>query len=684
MKSLHVHQGFYSVIITGVLLVIVLVLPGTAQTLPRNEFNITLDLDGHIVSSPAPNPYSPSSSETQNTGYGDKWYFYPNSGRYIQWYYNDPYDPARKALLDVWIYMETVYPERPFILEVTYCWARPEWSLKGLNSPPLPIDIPDSNTEHMYIQSRSPIMDTRGIRQYLARGGSIEPHSSNEGVDGYNPEWIGISVSGVNAHVYRWMTIQCVVDEDDDGQEPVVFGACCNRQTGSCFQSTQMGCININPNIWLGIGTTCSECQQDSSKWDFGDAPQSYPVVLSADGARHIKQQGIYLGTGISTEANGNPTPNANGDTFDDGVQFLSEFNPGSQATVRITPSIQGIINAWLDFNRDGDWYDPGEYILQDSLVGTEGSVRSFSVPSTAIRGYTFARFRFNTAGGLSVKGEAPDGEVEDYMVQIGQGGGGTGPQDTDITSQSPLNKYMPSWSQPAQQIDPQQHTLVDTSEDSLYTDGPMIADDWEGSNQEPVVGLRWWGTFDGWTESYPPMDLPSAFHIGIWTTDANEPVPATLVWENLSSGWVWTFNGTMESDPNTEGQTVFEFAALFSQNEWFHPQPSLGSKYWVSIAAVYDADPGFGWQWMTQSNVQGQHAIRIEEIAGALPGQTVPWPPSLGSTYVTGTSLDTDASFELLTVAPGLVGPGGDLNGDGLVDVHDLSILMALWLNQN
>src|SRR5205085_4224342 len=41
-----------------------------------------------------------------------------------------------------------------------------------------------------------------------------------------------------------------------------------------------------------------------------------------------------------------------------------------------------------------------------------------FKVPTNAVAGATFARFRLSTAGGLSPVGEAADGEVEDYAIK--------------------------------------------------------------------------------------------------------------------------------------------------------------------------------------------------------------------------------------------------------------------------
>ena len=78
-----------------------------------------------------------------------------------------------------------------------------------------------------------------------------------------------------------------------------------------------------------------------------------------------------------------------------------------------------GLLNAWLDFNADGDWNDAGEQILTDVSIpaGTTSSL-AFTVPASAVSNTTtFARFRFSTMGGVSPTGLAPDGEVEDYAL---------------------------------------------------------------------------------------------------------------------------------------------------------------------------------------------------------------------------------------------------------------------------
>jgi hypothetical protein len=160
---------------------------------------------------------------------------------------------------------------------------------------------------------------------------------------------------------------------------------------------------------------------------DFGDAPDpSYPTLLVNNGARHIIVPGIQLGTLISAEPNGQPNVNASGDgTSDDGVVIANnEIVAGRTATeVTVFPSVDGVIDAWIDFNGDGDWNDPGEQIFVSEAVtggNPSGVVLTFDVPAAAVEGTTYARFRFSTEGGLATTGLASDGEVEDYRLQIG------------------------------------------------------------------------------------------------------------------------------------------------------------------------------------------------------------------------------------------------------------------------
>ncbi len=166
---------------------------------------------------------------------------------------------------------------------------------------------------------------------------------------------------------------------------------------------------------------------------DFGDAPEPfYPTLLATNGARHVTNTDNWIlrfGSLEDAEADGQPNANATGDDLngtpddEDGVTFSPPLVAGTQDTVLISHgyAMSGYLNAWIDFNRDGDWDDPGEKIVNDrNITGNAGTeIVPFSIPSYAAGGNAISRFRLSSMAGLFYWGQAPDGEVEDHEVAI-------------------------------------------------------------------------------------------------------------------------------------------------------------------------------------------------------------------------------------------------------------------------
>jgi len=152
-----------------------------------------------------------------------------------------------------------------------------------------------------------------------------------------------------------------------------------------------------------------------------------FPTLFVNDGARHSYDPGLYLGAGIDFEGNGLVGPFADGDDRDhsddeDGVNFLAIVQGGT-ATAEVTASAPGYLNAWIDFSHDGDWDDGGEQIFTGELLSAGLNVLEFSVPDWATPTLkddpALARFRFSSVKELPYDGPAPDGEVEDYGLEI-------------------------------------------------------------------------------------------------------------------------------------------------------------------------------------------------------------------------------------------------------------------------
>jgi len=159
---------------------------------------------------------------------------------------------------------------------------------------------------------------------------------------------------------------------------------------------------------------------------DFGDAPDAlgYPTTMAFNGARHRILPGVHLGAAVDFEPDGQPNGSATGDDFsgsddEDGVGFTSPWLVGQFATVLVVASTNGFLDAWIDFDANGTWADPGEQALASQAVVAGANLVMLPISPTARPTNTFARFRFSRAGGLSFDGFAPDGEVEDYAVTI-------------------------------------------------------------------------------------------------------------------------------------------------------------------------------------------------------------------------------------------------------------------------
>ena len=161
---------------------------------------------------------------------------------------------------------------------------------------------------------------------------------------------------------------------------------------------------------------------------DFGDAPDGdggYPTLLINNGARHQINLGVFMGSLVDGDPNGQPNNDATGDDGDgssdeDGIDFVGPLVAHSfPASVRVSVNSIGKLNAWIDFNGDGDWDDESDRIFTDEPLVPGPNNVSFITPAESIAGETFARFRFSTEGGLGPIGPALDGEVEDYGVEI-------------------------------------------------------------------------------------------------------------------------------------------------------------------------------------------------------------------------------------------------------------------------
>jgi len=214
---------------------------------------------------------------------------------------------------------------------------------------------------------------------------------------------------------------------------------------------------------------------------DFGDAPPPFPTRLDANGAFHTIVPGVFIGTSVDSDYDGQPSALADADDQknlddEDGVQNASSLIPGQWASVEITASVAGFVDAWVDFDGNGSWADAGDQVFASRPVGPGKNVIKYLVPASAKVGTSYARLRFSTVGGLSFTGGAPDGEVEDYMVRIEQA---KFKQEPDTTG---------------------------TGMDVNATAQLVLADDFECTQTGPVTDIHLWGS---WNNDRTPNCCP-------------------------------------------------------------------------------------------------------------------------------------------------------------------------------
>jgi hypothetical protein len=186
----------------------------------------------------------------------------------------------------------------------------------------------------------------------------------------------------------------------------------------------------LQPN--RGNGSVVFDIFHDTAV-DWGDAPATYPVLRSANGASHERRGNLRLGTQMSVDTDGKPSPRATGDSFDDGLTgwFIA---PGVESYITVLGQGTGILDAWLDSNRNGTW-EANEKLtfINGATIGNNVARQlRFRFGNAADpKGDTALRLRYSSAGIATPTGSARDGEVEDYFVTM------MGPQ-----YQNPNNRF--------------------------------------------------------------------------------------------------------------------------------------------------------------------------------------------------------------------------------------------------
>ena len=413
---------------------------------------------------------------------------------------------------------------------------------------------------------------------------------------------------------------------------------------------------------------------ESKPKLDYGDAPdQPYPTLLASNGARHVIVSPMALGFSVDAEVNGQPNATATGDDTDgnddeDGVFFTTALVPGQQATVNVIATVAGLLDAWIDFDGDGSWAQPGDQVFAAMpLAPFPPTINSlnFTVPPTAAPNIiTYARFRFSTAGGLSFTGQAQDGEVEDYKVRIGEA----------PVLKPPIENL--KWSQPPIEVNPKLPTPVycgwDESSFSMPFAGTkhqlrkIVADDFRCLGTMPITSVHWWGSYEGWDSFDRPKVRPTSWLIGFWSNvpalpqaDPDFSHPQTLLWQfEVSVDRVSEEPVGIDNFPDKFSDTCFQYFVDLSSKEYFRQADYLDATrdnvFWISIVAVYPdlTFPKFTWGWKTRPWHWMDDAVTFDLEGELEPGFSVPVHTisPLSNSAICGEPESYDMAFELDT----------------------------------
>ncbi|MCP4542246.1 MAG: DUF11 domain-containing protein [Chloroflexi bacterium] len=226
-------------------------------------------------------------------------------------------------------------------------------------------------------------------------------------------------------------------------------------------------------------------------RMDLGDLPEGpYPTTLAQNGARHIilPADNPTLGATVDAELNGRPNETATGDDNadapddEDGVRLNSQLVAGQIATFTITGTnviSNPVLNAWIDFDGDSDFDDLGEQIFTDTVLALGANVLNINVPPVLLSDTLNSRFRYSTDAGLTITGQASDGEIEDHQFF---------PTRMDL-GDLPEGPYLTTFSQ-----DGARHVILPASNPTL---GATVDDEVDGQPSSDASGDDATGVLD-------------------------------------------------------------------------------------------------------------------------------------------------------------------------------------------
>jgi uncharacterized repeat protein (TIGR01451 family) len=247
-------------------------------------------------------------------------------------------------------------------------------------------------------------------------------------ISGSLPTGISLDPSSTATRIILTSAVPVIIASYETALEQIRFSS----TSGNLSDRTATVQVTDSTNLVSNFATTTITI----TGTDFGDAPTSLTAIDATltntyPSASHTLDGMTFLGDRVDADAANPPNINADGDDLngspndEDGVTFpLAGTNrvlsSGQSNTLSIKASRAGILNAWIDWNQDGDWNDTAEQIATNVNLTAGSNTLTITTPNTAPHGATYARFRFSNTSGLGPTGATTaNGEVEDYKVNL-------------------------------------------------------------------------------------------------------------------------------------------------------------------------------------------------------------------------------------------------------------------------
>ncbi len=181
---------------------------------------------------------------------------------------------------------------------------------------------------------------------------------------------------------------------------------------------------------------TVVECDYgDLQDLTAGTGAGDYQTLEANNGPSHYIISGLNLGLTVDGENDGVSSGTATGDDTagspddEDGVNIFPSLDivPGGTIILPIevlnTTGDTAHLEAWIDWNGDGDFDDPGEMVVNindENNIGTFPTSVTIAVPTDATTGQALGvRFRLSNTDNMTPTGQITSGEVEDYIIGI-------------------------------------------------------------------------------------------------------------------------------------------------------------------------------------------------------------------------------------------------------------------------